>query len=184
MSEIAVLVGNATQWRFVPHGPIRADEVITPRHVQYPPIPVGATLLWDGEPLGTVRCVRREPFSRWAVVFNPVDGGEKVDGSRQTVDGVGDVEITVTIPEDVPEGAVVDLHLDEGGEIVVTVGTPIAALEPHLDPRMFGTVAQLAQTVEELAEKTDETLRAIDGIGPKRLREIRAACDAALTGAE
>lgn len=142
MSEIAVLVGGAVQWRFIPHGPIRADEVMTPRCAQYPPIPIGAKLLWDSQPLGTVRCVRREPFSRYAIVFDPVP-----------------------VIESAPDS-----------------GTPISALEAYLDPRAFGTVVQLADTVEALSAKTDEMLRAIDGIGPKRLREIRAACEAALAG--
>jgi len=144
--EIAVRVGGVVHYRFIPHGPIQADEVLTPRIPQYPPIPIGAELLLDGAVLGTVRCVRRELFSRWAIVFNPVDD------TPQAVDGVGE-------------------------------GTPIAALEPHLEPRTFGTVVQLAGTVEALMAKTDEALRAIDGIGPKRLREIRAACEAALAAA-
>ncbi|HET19256.1 MAG TPA: hypothetical protein ENO16_01420 [Chromatiales bacterium] len=62
------------------------------------------------------------------------------------------------------------------------MGTPISALADLLDPRVLGTVEQLADSVEELNAKTDEALRAIDGIGPKRLEEIRAACDAALNG--
>ena len=142
--EIAVVVGGSVQWRFVPIGAITADEILTPRIMSYPPVPVGANLLLDGAPLGTVRCVRREQFSRWTVVFDPVVVAE-------------------SISQEIP-----------------AVGTPISALAAHLDPRVVGTVEQLASSVEALAEKTDEALRAIDGIGPKRLLEIRAACAAVL----
>lgn len=158
MSEIAVLVNGHVQWRFVPHGEISADELTTPRTLRYPPIPLGAALLCDGQPLGTVRCVRRASFSRWTVVFDPVDG------RRQTVDGEEEGDRAESIS---PE---------------IFTGTPISALAEHLDPRVLGTVEQLALTVEELSAKTDAALRDIDGIGPKRLREIRAACDAVLNG--
>ncbi|HNT74397.1 MAG TPA: hypothetical protein PKH77_05190 [Anaerolineae bacterium] len=187
--EITVLVNGAVQWRFHPHQ-MTADEVITLRQAQYPPVPIGAELLVDGQPLGTVRCVRREVFNRWALVFDPVDG------SRQTVDGgdgasasisqeiiaSGDAVVSVDLSRsDIPDSAVVGLAVVDGA-VEVTVGTPIAALADHLDPRVMGTVEQLADTVEELNAKTDAALRAIDGIGPKRLEEIRAACAAALHG--
>ena len=153
MNEITVIVNGAVQWRFNPHG-FEVDAVVTQRIPQYPPVPVGAELLQDGEPLGTARCVQRRQFNRWAIVYDPVDG------RQQTVDGE-----TETVEERISR------------EIFTT---PIEALRDHMDPRLFGTVEQLADNVEDLIAKTDEALRAIDGIGPKRLLDIRAACDEVL----
>ena len=144
MNEITVLVNGAVQWRFTPYG-FEADAVVTQRTPQYPPVPVGAELLQDGEPLGTVRCVQRRQFNRWAIVYTPVGVEPEASISREIF------------------------------------ATPIEALRDHMDPRLFGTVEQLADNVEELSAKTDEALRAIDGIGPKRLLDIRAACDAVLS---
>ena len=68
--EVAVVVGGQVKWRFVPHA-VRADEFVTPRSPRTPPAPPGATLYFGREIAGTVRCVRREPFSRWAIVYDP-----------------------------------------------------------------------------------------------------------------
>lgn len=188
-SEVTILVHGHVQWRFQPHRS-EADEIITMRMPQYPPVPIGATVQQGGETLGTVRCVQRRQFNRWALVIEPVDGG---DISEEIVDpaaGIISQEIladgTVNITLDaeglnLPPGAVVDLDVVDGA-VEVTVGTPISALSDHLDARVLGTVEQLAHTVEELNTKTDSALKAIDGIGPKRLEEIRAACTAVLNG--
>lgn len=68
--EVAIVVGGKVQARFVPYAR-RADEFVTPRTPLQPPAPAGATLYYRGEIAGTVRCVRREPFSRWAIVYDP-----------------------------------------------------------------------------------------------------------------
>ena len=159
MNEIRVFYGGHLQTRFQPHGVIRADEVTTPRMLQPPAAPIGAELVYNETILGRVRCVRRERFDRWAIVFDPV-------------------EALAIASEEMPETS---------AAITQTLpGTPLEALTPYLNARTLGTLAQLAGegapqiTVEALSAKTDEALRAIDGIGPSRLAEIRAACAAAL----
>jgi len=133
--EVAIVVGGRVQARFVPHA-VRADEFVTPRDTRTPPAPQGALLYYGGEVVGKVRCVRREQFSRWAIVYDPV----------------------------------------------AQEGTPVDALTPYLNARVVGTLALLGGeagpriTVEELAERTDAVLLAVDGIGAARLRDIRAAC--------
>lgn len=172
MSEILVSLNGAVQWRFTPFRE-DADEIVTQRAPQHPPVPIGAELYRGGELLGTVRCVRREPFDRWAVVYTPA-----VDGRQPTVDG----EDEDTAEGEVPVNNEGNISQEIIGPQYGPTGTPIAALAEHLDPRVFGTLEQLAGTVEELSGKTDEALRAIDGIGPKRLKEIREACAKALNG--
>lgn len=153
MNEIAIFYAGHLQMRFTPHA-LRADEVVTPRAFQPPAAPIGAEVYRDGVLLGTVRCVRRERFDRWAIVY------------------------------DVPQ-----VRVETSAEDGAVSGTPLDALAPYLNARTVGTLAQLAGegapqiTVEELSAKTDEALRAIDGIGPSRLLEIRVACDAVLAAA-
>jgi hypothetical protein len=162
MNEIRIFYGGHLQVRFQPHGQIRADEVITPRMLQPPAAPIGAEIVYNETVLGRVRCVRRERFDRWAIVFDPT-------------------EAMTIASEKMPE--------TNAATIQPLPGTPLEALTPYLNARTLGTLAQLAGegapqiTVEELSAKTDEALRAIDGIGPGRLAEIRMACDAALVAA-
>ena len=68
--EVAIAVGGQVRARFIPHQ-VRVDEFVTPRSPLTPAAPRGATLYYRGEIVGTVRCVRREPFSRWAIVYDP-----------------------------------------------------------------------------------------------------------------
>ena len=71
--DIAVMVGNAVQWRFQPHKIDReANTILTPRVIRYPPIPAGADLLCDGEHLGTVSSVQADANMRWLVIYQPV----------------------------------------------------------------------------------------------------------------
>lgn len=69
-TEVVIMVSGKVQMRFVPHA-VQADEFVTPRGPRPPAAPPGATVYYGGEIAGTVRCVRREPFSRWAIVYNP-----------------------------------------------------------------------------------------------------------------
>jgi hypothetical protein len=138
--EVCVVVGGRVQTRFIPHA-VRVDEFVTPRDTRPPPVPAGALLYYGGEVVGKARCVRREQFSRWVIVYDPVERAP---------------------------------------------GTSLAALTPYLNAHTLNALAALGGdagphlTVEELAARTDTALLAVDGIGPARLREIRAACVQAL----
>jgi hypothetical protein len=75
-NDMVVMVDGHVQWRFEAH---RLDKqhsvIITPRHPQYPPIPIGAELFRNGEAVGTVTAVIPEQFQRWEVHYAPVGVG-------------------------------------------------------------------------------------------------------------
>lgn len=73
-NDMVVTVDGHVQWRFEAH---RVDEqnsvIITPRHPQYPPVPIGAELFCNGSAVGTVTAVLPEQFQRWEIHYTPVD---------------------------------------------------------------------------------------------------------------
>jgi len=148
MGEIAIVQNGHVQMRFQPHS-VELDAFVTIRMPRPPAAPIGANILEDGELIGTVKCVQRRPFNRYAIVCLPLP---KADSISQEIP---DVEATAAV--EVPDA------------------TPITALEDFLPYSAFQVLAAEAETVEEVEAMSDDDLLAIDGIGVKRLETIKAA---------
>lgn len=59
-------------WRFHPRSVDRATaEIHTTRHLGHPPAPKGAEIWRGDEFIGHVRCIHREPFNRFTIVYDP-----------------------------------------------------------------------------------------------------------------
>ncbi|NBD34398.1 MAG: hypothetical protein GVY30_00180 [Chloroflexi bacterium] len=152
--KVRVIWRNQEVWRFHARSIDRATaEIETQRHLGHPPAPVGSHVYFGEELLGIIRCVKRQPFNRYRLVYDPPR--EEREETEET-----EAETAESPKESSePAGPYLLASLDLDDRI-------LAALTEY-----FGGPA----STSEVSAATDEELLAIKGIGPASLQDIRNA---------
>lgn len=153
--QIKVIWRAQETWRFYPREIDRdLREIETPRHLRKPPAPIGSQLYYGEEHLGVVRRVKRLPFNRYRLAYDPPREAEP------------EAEEEPTAKE---EPTIKDENDPQTARMLGTLGLDdriVAAIEEHRGG---------PTSLPEVSGMTDDELLAIKGIGPASLTDVRNA---------